>query len=183
MKFDKYEKLGAYHWDWYDDPNWAWYKECADKCVNFCKGGLTLDIGGGDGFVASKLENSLVLDSYPDLYKLLHDEQYFCVCDLDNIESINEALEYDQYEYMVCLNTIEHLKQPNNVKYIFEKFITKAGIIITDKATDSPGRYHEHEFTKQELLGLFKEFKPKYFEINSTEFSKPITFIGVEIKK
>jgi len=175
--FDKYEKLGAYHWDWYDNPDYAWYKVCVDRCVKFCKG-RTLDLGCGDGLLLSKLPTrsrgwdvdrvGVELSVSKGLDARIYD-----------IQSTNPMEEFD---YICCLNTIEHLSSPLNIKFLV-KNITKGAIIITDMPTENKGRYHEHEYTKQELLDTFKEFKPKYFVIKSTEFGKPIQFHGVEIKK
>lgn len=182
IDYDKYRIKGAYHWDWYDDPNYAWYKECVDRCVEFCKGS-TLDIGCGEALIGSKLlekgvEEYLGYDIDPDACRLSDPE-----LDVRQTDILEPAAWNLDFEYMVCLNTIEHLKNPEIIVHILKHCITKGAIIITDKATEHKGRYHEHEYTKEELLDLFKEFKPKYFEINSTEYGKPITFIGVEIYK
>lgn len=179
--FDKYEKLGAYHYDWYDDPNYAWYKVCVDRCVDFC--GLdTIDIGGGDGLIAKKLAEKgitpLVLENSKEAIKLGEKYAFYRFVDLDDENELHEH----NYEYVCSLNVIEHLKTPtSHIRLI--KNANKGAIIITDMPTENKGRYHEHEYTKKELLDTFAEFKPKYFVINSTEFGKPIQFHGVEIKK
>jgi len=178
IDYDKYKKNGDYHWRWYDDPNWAWYKECVDRCVEFCKGS-TLDVGCGDGLVLSKLpRGSKGWDN---------DRTAIDICISKGLDArlydLNSTSLMEKVDYICCLNTIEHIKTPINIKYLIRNWAKKGAIIITDKATEHKGRYHEHEYTKEELLDTFKEFKPKYFEINSTEFGKPITFIGVEIMK
>lgn len=182
MKFDKYLKKGAYHYDWYDDPKYAWYKKCADRCVEFCKG-RTIDVGGGDGLVAGKINEAgyscIVIDNEQTAIDICKDKGIRAsLLDLEN-HIINI---YDEFDYVVCLNTIEHLKHPIGLKDIVRQ-AKRGAIIITDEATEHKGRYHEHEYTKDELLKTFKEFKPNYFEINSTEYGKSITFIGVEIRK
>lgn len=177
--FDKYEKQGAYHWSWYSDPNWAWYKEAVDRCVEFVDG-PTLDVGCGDGVLTSQIARYYPvfgMDNDPTAIKLARKN-----AGIFKLHDITQPIE-GKWEYMVCLNVIEHLDDPLVIKRIFNRNITKAGIIITDKPTGNVGRYHEHEYTKGELLETFKEFKPKYFEINSTEHGKPITFHGVEIYK
>lgn len=184
MKFDKYRKNGAYHYEWYDDPNYAWYKECVDRVVDFCKGS-TLDVGGGDGVVASKIIENGYIAIVAD-----KDEQARLLCEkkdiafnLIDIDKFGFKKDLMQPEYMACLNTIEHLEKPENLKRIIRDNVTKGAIIITDKKTDRKGRYHEKEYSIEELVEVFKEFNLKPFEINSTEFSKPIIFIGVEITK
>lgn len=180
--FDKYEKFGAYHYDWYDDPNYAWYKVCVDRCVEFCKGS-TIDLGGGDGLVADMVAGNkvpvVVVDNSLEAMNICNNKRIpFLTYDLNGIEGITGV-----WEYICCLNVIEHLHTSEIIEMFIEHNITKGAIIITDMPTDNKGRYHEHEYTKAELLDTFKEFKPKYFVINSTECGKPIQFHGVEIKK
>lgn len=173
--FDKYEKLGAYHYDWYDDPNYAWYKVCVDRIVKFCKSN-TLDVGCGDGLVLSKLPpGSLGVDNSDMALDLCETHRVIYV-DLD--KTMPEII----CDYVCSLNTIEHLNTPAAIVSSV-KLARRGAIIITDMPTKNKGRYHEHEYTKKELLDTFAEFKPKYFVINSTEFGKPIQFHGVEIKK
>lgn len=181
--FDKYEAKGAYHFDWYNDPNWVWYKECVDRCVKFCKG-PTVDVGCGDGVVSK-----LISDKGHRVIGIDNDKTAIALA-VKNVPNANffcagiEEVAFMPIEYLACLNVIEHLKSIEPLLSLLRSpLIKKGAIIITDKATDEPGRYHEHEYTKEELIDTFKEFKPKYFEINSTEFGKPITFIGVEILK
>lgn len=177
--FDKYKLLGAYHYQWYGDPNWAWYKECVDRCVEFCKGN-TVDIGCGEGLLVDKITQNgfeaVGIEPDPNARQLANP-------DLD----IRQGSVYDgfmgDWEYLACLNVIEHLERPERIKELIDYHVTKGAIIITDKPTGQVGRYHEHEFTKAELLELFKGLKPKYFEIKSTEFGKPITFHGIEVYK
>jgi hypothetical protein len=179
IEYDKYRKNGAYHFDWYDDPNYAWYKECVDRIIGFCKE-ATIDAGCGDGLVLSKLPKlSVGIDNDFTAMSICMDKGYDVVPhDLNKPEELN----YIDFEYLCSLNTIEHLKTAEGLKQLVRQ-VAKGAIIITDKATEHKGRYHEHEYTKEELLDTFKEFKPKYFEINSTEYGKPITFIGIEIIK
>lgn len=186
MIFDKYEKQGAYHYDWLNDNNWRWYQDCAAKIENFCRGAKTaLDVGCGDGAISEALGHIGIpttgIDNDPRSIELAKEypnqfSNEFYVHDLA------EPL-LGTWEYMVCLNVIEHLDSPDGLVGIIRDNITRGAIIITDKAIGHKGRYHEHEYTKKELLATFEEFNPKYFEINSTEFGNPITFIGVEILK
>lgn len=54
-RFDKYEKRGAYHWDWYK-RNKNGYADKVDFVVaQLPKWGCALDIGGGDGLISYKL--------------------------------------------------------------------------------------------------------------------------------
>lgn len=183
MVFSKYKERGRYHQTWLSDPNMPWYKECVDRTVKFCAGD-TVDAGGGDGIVAQKIiENghyAAVLDNEPEALaicqKLDIPADYL---DLNTMQVPDRT-----FEYMACLNTIEHLDYPpKGLVNLFEKCITKAAIIITDEATGSPGKYHTHEYKQQELKEVFKGYKSRTFRIESTEHGKPIAFIGIKVYK
>lgn len=175
--FNKYRLKGAYHYQWYDTE--PWYKACVDEIVEFCKGS-TLDVGGGDGLVATKIKENgydqLVLDGDQTAVGLIPSGTWFSVVDLDGLEKdIDDAIE-TRFEYMACLNTIEHLNKPENLKYILKKYITKGAIIITNEYQGgSLGEDHKHEYSYDELLDFFKEFNPEGFKIDPE-------WIGVKIK-
>ncbi len=186
MSFDKYKKLGAYHHRWYYDKNHLWYKECVYRVTKFCKGD-TLDVGCGDGLVmklinqkysSTGIDNSLLALEYAHEIGGISKQDLW----LQDIETLNLPAE-NQWEYLCCLNSIEHLKKPQALVRIIKHHVLKGAIIITDKSNGHKGRYHQHEYTKEELMDLFKEFNPKFFEINSTENNIPVSFIGVEITK
>ncbi len=183
MVFSKYADRGRYHEKWLSDPNMPWYKECVDRIVKFCQGS-SCDAGGGDGVVAQKIidngYDAVVLDNEPDALS---------ICESIGISAFYLDLNTMQlpdikFEYMACLNTIEHLNYPpKGLLNFFDKCITKAAIIITDEARDTPGKYHIHEYKQQELKEVFKGYKSRTFRIESTEFGKPITFIGIKVYK
>lgn len=180
--FDKYKTRGAYHFSWYSDPDQIWYKECVDRIVDFCKGS-TLDVGCGDGLVSYLIsENDIYvtgIDNDAEGIKLAEENGHIPELILQDITKPIKG----EWEYMACLNVIEHLEKPDGILNILNNNITKGAIIITDKKTENKGRYHEKEYSLEELVEVFKEFNPKPFEINSTEFGKPISFVGVEIVK
>lgn len=172
MDFDKYRNIGAYHYDWYNDPNYAWYKECVDKCVDFCEGS-TLDLGCGEGLVVDMLNRKGIEATGIEL------EQ--SAVDLSDPElDIRQGSVYDlfmgKWEYMVCLNVIEHLERPERIKQIFDQNITKAAIIITDEPQENPSSYHIKEFSPNELKQLFYTRKVKSFRIDDN-------FHGIEVYK
>lgn len=185
IEFDKYQKNGAYHWEWLVSSYRPWYKECVEKCVDFCKGS-TIDVGCGDGVVSAKVREKgldvLGIDADPAAIgwatHLCPHVNRFAVVDIN--EPINLLA---PFEYAVCLNTIEHLQKLDGLMHLLRCNIKKGAIIITDEKTNKLGRYHVREYTQDELLDMFKEFNPKPFRIDSTEFGKPVSFVGVEILK
>lgn len=174
MIFNKYKERGAYHYDWYKDNTFG-YKDLVDSVVAFCKG-HTLDVGCGDGVVA----NLLASKGY-QVVGIDNDKEGLILARDSNGKALFQ--EHDiawpldgTWDYMACLNVIEHLENPKDIARIFKENIRKAAIIITDEAHPTLGKYHTHEFTKNELMDLFKDYKPEYFEPAKG-------FIGVKVWK
>lgn len=170
--FNKYRLKGAYHWDWYENEDW--YKQCVDECVKFCQG-TTLDIGCGEGVLVEKItENgfdAVGIDKDPDAIRLADPE-------LDIRQGdIEKDIFIDRWDYLACLNVIEHLDHPERIKDLVAT-IKKGAIIITiDWQGGAFGEDHKHEYTYKELLDFFKEFKPQGFKLSDPQW------IGVKIKK
>lgn len=175
--FNKYRVKGAYHYDWYETEDW--YKYLVDRCVNFCKGS-TIDIGCGDGLLANMIASTnrkFTVGIDPDehgvaLAKTRMDSPVdFRVEDVEDYNGIS-------LEYMSCLNVIEHLDRPEVIKNFINKYVTKGAIITTiDYQGGALGEDHKFEWTYDEMMDFFKEFKPKGFRYKNTEW------IGVEITK
>lgn len=173
MTFPKYKERGAYHYQWYKDNTFG-YRDLVDSVVDFCQGS-TLDVGCGEGVVVKLLADNGCraegIDNEPEAINLAKNSVYgWC-----RVQDINYPMA-DTWSYLSCLNVIEHLERPERIVEIFRDNITKAGIIITDAKQPTLGKYHTHEFTKEELLDLFKDYKPEYFEPAEG-------FIGVKIYK
>lgn len=181
MSFNKYRLKGAYHYDWYETEDW--YRYLIDRAVKFCKGS-TLDLGGGDGFLASKIEengyDAFVMDSDNDALMLANQKGGISLEDCIYLD-IDETdfLQYGRkYEYLACINAIEHFNKPENVKTLIKNNTLKGAIITTiDYQGGEFGEDHKFEWTLEQLVDFFKEFNPKPFRYKDTEW------IGVEIKK
>lgn len=139
--FDKYQTKGAYHFDWLVDPKFAWYKACIDKCVEFCETTSVLDLGCGEGVIGSQLFEKVDFDEDKLDYVGI-DKEHSAVELADPALDVRQGdIENDyfagKWDYMVCLNTIEHLENPEAIKRIFNRSIIKAAIIITDMPNSS----------------------------------------------
>lgn len=171
MDFDKYKTRGAYHYDWYETE--PWYKACVDRCVEFCKGS-TLDLGCGEGLVVDlitqkgieatgiEIEHEAVSLANPEL-------------DVRQGDVENDSF-HGKWEYMVCLNVIEHLRDPGAIKRIFNRNISKAAIIITDVPQEQLSKYHVKEYSPYELKQMFHTRKVVPFKIDEN-------FHGIEVYK
>jgi 2-polyprenyl-3-methyl-5-hydroxy-6-metoxy-1,4-benzoquinol methylase len=173
MTFTKYQDKGAYHYHWYRDI--PWYKASVDRIVEFCIGS-TIDVGCGDGFVSK-----MISDKGLKVTGIDNDPTGIHLAKIKDIKS--EYITQDitkpikgKWEYMACLNVIEHLQDPLAIKRIFSRNITKAAIIITDMPQEHPSSSHIKEFTPYELKQLFNTHKVKWFKIDDN-------FHGIEVRK
>lgn len=55
VRFDKYEKRGAYHWQWYADNTFDYRDHVQMILDQLPHAGTAIDIGGGDGLITYKL--------------------------------------------------------------------------------------------------------------------------------
>lgn len=174
--FNKYRLKGAYHYDWYKTE--PWYKACVDYCANFCKGS-TLDVGCGDGVLTNiigRKYHTTGFDTDSDAIDLArqHTSSFseFWLCqDSTDLKG--------RWDYLACLNVIEHLDNPGNIKRILEKNIRKGAIIMTlEWQGGAFGEDHRKEYTLEELTEFFKEFKAEPFRMRDHP-----EWIGVKILK
>lgn len=168
MAYNKYRLKGAFHYQWYETEDW--YKWAVDRCVDFCQG-KTIDMGCGDGLLVSKLKNGFGIDN---------DTEAIMLAKQKGLKVAQKSI-YDvggKWEYMACLNVIEHLTYPEALRTFIRNNVTKGAIIITiDYQGGNLGEDHKKEYTMDELAEFFEEFKPKTFRYKDTEW------IGVEITK
>lgn len=175
MSFNKYRLKGAFHWDWYE--NEEWYRYLIDRAVSFCKGS-TIDVGCGDGVLVSKLKDEgryvLGIDTDVDGIKLAAEKTPLA----DYWTAQAQVFPGRTWEYLASINVIEHLDNPEVIKDMIKQNITKGAIITTiDYQGGALGEDHKFEWTYDEMMDFFKEFKPKGFRYKDTEW------IGVEIRK
>lgn len=170
--FNKYRLKGAYHYDWYETEDW--YKYFIDRVVKFCKGS-TIDIGCGEGLLVQMINNNgyeaTGIDSDEHAVQLADPELNVR---LGNVEDTFLG----EWDYLSCVNTIEHLERPERIKELINTIVKKGAILTTiDYQGGSLGEDHKFEWTMDQLVDFFKEFNPKPFRYKDTEW------IGVEIRK
>lgn len=173
MSFNKYRAKGAYHWGWYETEDW--YKYLIDRAVEFCKSGSVIDIGCGEGVLVQKLEekglNACGIDKDKDAVAL--------AIDIDVRHGDIETDGFmDKWDYMTCINVIEHLDNPEVIRWFIKNCVTKGAIITTiDYQGGTLGEDHKFEWAYEQMMDFFGEFNPKGFRYKDTEW------IGVEISK
>lgn len=166
IRFEKYETMGAYHWREcdrgskdYNPPLAARYNMIA-KRVN---GGCALDVGTGDGYLASLLAQKCeavtaieyeysgvelarkMLDKYSNVYVMQGD-----IC----------ALPFDdaRFNWVLMADVIEHLEQPEPAVAEMARVISHDGSVYVTTPQWRPDRIwdkrHVKEFRPDELQKL-----------------------------
>lgn len=187
MNFDKYKKMGAYHYEWYKDKSGEhdWYIEAVDKVTNFCLEGSVLEVGCGDGLVGNILGRAgipyLGLDSDLTGIELARakareystSESRFLFMDIADVVRLELSMPHD---HLICLNTIEHLENPRVLLDFFTKNTLHSAIIITDIPQEIPSGSHVREFSESELRYLFNQYTATAFKIGEN-------YHGIEVFK
>lgn len=177
---EKYLNRGNYHWRWYFNKENEWYPELVDAIVEFCEGAdSVLDVGCGDGLLGRLFTDADCQYTGVDADSVAIAMARYLVPKGRFLEKdISQSRMKGKWDYLACLNTIEHLDKPEVLLEILDKNITKGAIVITDKA--DPNRElaqgHVKEYTLDELVDFFKDYSPELFEIAGD-------FIGVRIRK
>lgn len=149
MKFDKYHKRGAYHWQMYERD--IYYRQHAHRIKEWVKEKNTLDVGAGDGKITHLLGIQGV-DNEPEAVILAQERGANVI--LGNAYN----LEYpdEEFDSVLMVDTLEHFEHP-------KKALREAGRVLKKHlyiATPPRGllgrmdKYHYQEWTPEEL----KEF-------------------------
>lgn len=182
MEFDKYDKNGAYHLDWFRTNKFGYRNHLNRILKEFtgCKAKLILDLGCGEGLLAKLLlkkgvtQKVLGIDINKkaiELGKELYNNSCKTKCmELKNqsFESMNKRRKFD---YIVCSEVIEHVDKPEFFILKMRKMIRNWAIITTPNVDFvSPGKYDKQFFNPDGLFELFNknEIKHEFLELGQT---------------
>lgn len=144
MKFDKYEKYGAYHWKEFERD--TEYREHVLFVLEWVKEKNVLDVGAGDGLITKNL-GAVGIDSSEFGVKLAKERGA-------NV-TIGSAYDLPQTtsEAVYMGDVLEHLEQPE--KAILEaKKVAPVLYIVTPPKSETVSDYHYQEWTPEELKNL-----------------------------
>lgn len=105
IPFDKYEKFGAYHWGWYEQK--PRYKAHVDRCKEWIKEKDVLDIGAGDGLIASHI-GAVGIEIDETAVRLARQQGVNVICG----SAYQLPFADNEFEAVFIGDTLEHLEFP-----------------------------------------------------------------------
>ncbi len=183
--YTKYKGATPIHWDWYRGGN-AQYKNLVDKSLVPFVGlkGTILDIGYGDGLIASLLIKMgfKVIGIEPEddglraSKRMLPEQKDIRKTTIE--EYVKKRME--SVDYIYSMNTIEHVEDYTAFVKVMDS-VREFAVIVTDNALDKFGNkrrvkeLHSKEFRYDELEALFKDFRHERVELDNG------SFIGIKV--
>ena len=159
-KFDKYERLGAYHWDSYkNDPV---YRDHVDYIINNWEKRprrFLLDVGCGDGLISCLLAERGFevkgIDIEKEGIRLAQRKCSSVVFEVKDVFEINE-----QFDYLLASEVIEHLSNPNEFLQKIKDLFRKEALITTPKRNyyKELDPYHFREYSIFEFESLLEKY-------------------------
>lgn len=105
MKFTKYEKLGSYHWNQYE--NLPKYKAHADRVKEWVKEKSVLDVGAGDGLITSML-GAVGIEYEAEGVRLAQEKGVNVI----QGDAYKLPFEDNSFEAITMIDVLEHLEDP-----------------------------------------------------------------------
>ena len=169
--FDKYKRLGAYHWDSYkNDPV---YRTHVDYIVENCKKkprGTLLDVGCGDGliscFLAEKGFKIKGIDIENEGIRLAQSKCSSVVFEVKDVFDVKE-----QFDYLLASEVIEHLYNPDEFLQKIKALFRKEALITAPKRDyyKQLDPYHFREYSIFEFESLLEKYF-KSFQVRASEY-------------
>jgi len=179
--FDKYEKMGAYHWrecdrgsSVYNPPLVARYKMILDRIPN----GRVVDLGAGDGYLAGQLAARCAQVSALEYEPSGVELATAMLADLKNVtvqqgDAYNVPFPDRSFDAIVMADVIEHLHEPERAVREMARIAAVDGVAFVTTpqwSADRPiGADHVTEYTPDEFTALMG----KGFESVELAFSWP----------
>lgn len=153
MDFDKYRRLGDYHWREYARP--TVYRDYVDGLVGWVKGREILDVGAGDGLIASKLgATGIELDETAVSLAAKHGVP------VTQGDAASLPFADRHFGAVFMGDVIEHIEDPLPALREAHRVLRDGGSFYatTPPRHDPPRKYHYREYTPEELRAAVEPF-------------------------
>lgn len=164
MDFDKYRKLGDYHWQEYARP--SIYREYVRGLRSWVHGERILDVGAGDGLIAHVIGAvGIEFDEIAVAFARQHD--------VDVVQGDAGKLPYESksFDTVFLGDVIEHLPDPLPALREAHRVLRNGGnLYVTTPPEHKPIRkYHYREYTPEKLK---QEVEPLGFVLHEPMFTR-----------
>ena len=175
--FDKYDKLGAYHWKecdrryanylTYNPPLVARYQIVVDTFQRLGGGKNVLDVGCGDGYLMAQLARyaTRVVGVEPESKAVAIARAQLKAapnCEVIEGSCYKLPLPDRSFDCVTSTDVIEHLTEPKAYLSEISRVLNPAGVVILTTPRRLPDRpvdvYHVTEFRPDELTALLRGF-------------------------
>lgn len=178
LRFDKYKRLGAYHWE---NPN-LYYRAQQDTIRELVpEGSVCVDLGCGDAAyfkVLSRTARKLIgIDGDSDAIfvarkKLKENNIRNAICYNMYFSSVNrKSIKLpDGADFVFSMDTIEHLPDPKELLRVCFEIVSPTGTVVIGTPLfirdEVVSRYHVKEFTFEQLSSICE----KRFSVRDVRF-------------
>lgn len=147
MRFTKYHTKGAYHWDMLANTETRYYRY-AHRVKDWIKEKNVLDVGAGDGCIASVL-GIMGVDDEPEAVRLAQEKGANVIL----ASAYNLPFEDKEFDSVFMGHTLEHIKHPlivlEEVKRILKQYL-----YIVSPIPDGRDKFHYAEWNEEQLQSL-----------------------------
>lgn len=152
--FDKYDRLGDYHWKcWRETPEAA-YCHHARHCQGWVKERRVLDVGCGDGLITSLFGDAQGMDVSPLAVKLAVKHGVNAI--RGDLYKPPYILAEIKYPAIFLGDVIEHLERPEEGLRQAGTLLEPGGYlyVVTPPKQPTLSEYHYREYSPEELVYL-----------------------------
>lgn len=165
-QFDKYELMGAYHWQECDRGSKHFNPPLAaryDMIVKRVNAGSALDVGAGDGYLAGLLAQKCDLVTaieYETAGVQLARKMLAGFGNVDVMQGDTYDLPFadNKFDWVLMADVIEHLERPQDAVDEMSRVVSKEGIVYITTPQWRPDRIwdkrHVQEFRPEEFRDL-----------------------------
>lgn len=157
IEYDRYKKSGDIHWQWYEKKTGNY--GTANKIRDWVQERRILDVGGGDGLVASLLKEQGKYVKVIDVSKhgVMWARKHGLLAQVCSAYDVSPE-KVGTFDAAILIDVIEHLQYPEKAVKAIATVTNRLYITTPIRRHDTPrNKYHVREFKGDELVAFMKD--------------------------